>query len=164
MKGQNLSKRPARVFAMELLYAMEMTGEPVGQCVDGVLDSVEKLYGKDKKNGNEKSLIPEMKRYGMSLVDQIQERRVEFDKILSEYSRGWELDRFAVLDRIILYIALAELLYETDVPVKVVIQESIEMANKYSTENSYRFINGILNQFARDKGIIFASDKSEEKR
>ncbi|MDD7299647.1 NusB antitermination factor [Fibrobacter intestinalis] len=154
MTSFGISKRSARVFAMELLYAMELTKQPVGKCVDGILDSM--------RAASKKELAAEMKRYGMSLVDLIQEHRAELDALLEEYSQGWSLDRLAILDRLLLYIALTELQYKPDVPVKVVINEAVEIANKFSTENSSRFINGILNQFARSKGML-ASDNQEER-
>lgn len=151
-RTKTVSRRPARVFAMELLYAMEITGQPVGKCVDGVLGSIREANGKE--------LDAEMKRYGMLLVDLIQEHRAVLEEIVSSLSKGWELDRMALLDKIILYIALAEIQYETEIPVKVSIGEAVQMANKFSTENSYRFVNGILNQFARSKGMLL--DKPEE--
>ena len=154
MTSFGISKRSARVFAMELLYAMELTKQPVGKCVDGILDSM--------RAASKKELAAEMKRYGMSLVDLIQEHRAELDALLEEFSQGWSLDRLAILDRLLLYIALTELQYKPDVPVKVVINEAVEIANKFSTENSSRFINGILNQFARSKGML-ASDNQEER-
>ena len=154
MTSFGISKRSARVFAMELLYAMELTKQPVGKCVDGILDSM--------RAASKKELAAEMKRYGMSMVDLIQEHRAELDALLEEYSQGWSLDRLAILDRLLLYIALTELQYKPDVPVKVVINEAVEIANKFSTENSSRFINGILNQFARSKGML-ASDNQEER-
>ena len=154
MTSFGISKRSARVFAMELLYAMELTKQPGGKCVDGILDSM--------RAASKKELAAEMKRYGMSLVDLIQEHRAELDALLEEYSQGWSLDRLAILDRLLLYIALTELQYKPDVPVKVVINEAVEIANKFSTENSSRFINGILNQFARSKGML-ASDNQEER-
>ena len=128
MTSFGISKRSARVFAMELLYAMELTKQPVGKCVDGILDSM--------RAASKKELAAEMKRYGMSLVDLIQEHRAELDALLEEYSQGWSLDRLAILDRLLLYIALTELQYKPDVPVKVVINEAVEIANKFSTENS----------------------------
>ena len=98
MTSFGISKRSARVFAMELLYAMELTKQPVGKCVDGILDSM--------RAASKKELAAEMKRYGMSLVDLIQEHRAELDALLEEYSQGWSLDRLAILDRLLLYIAL----------------------------------------------------------
>ncbi len=155
MKTNSVSRRPARVFAMQLFYAMEITGQPVGKCVDGILASIREA---------KRELLAEMKRYGMSLIDLIQEHRAELDAIISERANGWDLDRLATLDRIILYIALTEIQYEPEIPVKVAIEEAVQIANKYSTENSYRFINGILNQFARSKGMLLSSDKPEEKK
>ncbi len=154
MKNHSVSRRPARVFAMQLFYAMEITGQPVGKCVDGILSSI--------REANKRELPAEMKRYGMSLVDLIQEHRSELDAIISERAIGWDLDRLATLDKIILYIGLTELQYEPEVPVRVTIEEAVQIANKYSTENSYRFINGILNQFARSKGMLVSSDNPEE--
>lgn len=163
---RTVSRRPARVFAMELLYAMEITGQPVGKCVDGVLDSIcEKkryemsLVDQRERERREKEIV-EMKRYGMSLVDLVQEHRAILDEIISDLSKGWDLDRLALLDKIILYISLTEIQYEPEIPVKVAIGEAVQIANKFSTENSYRFINGILNQFARSKGMLH--DKPED--
>jgi len=142
------------MFAMELLYSMEITKQPVGNCVEGVLMSM--------KEAMKKELPAEMKRYGMSLVDLIQEHRAELDAIIAEKAQGWDLDRMATLDKIILCIALTELQYQPDVPVKVVLEEAVQIANKFSTEDSSRFINGILNQYARDKGMLAKNECGEE--
>ena len=142
------------MFAMELLYSMEITKQPVGNCVDGVLMSM--------KEAMKKELPAEMKRYGMSLVDLIQEHRAELDAIIAEKAQGLDLDRMATLDKIILCIALTELQYQPDVPVKVVLEEAVQIANKFSTEDSSRFINGILNQYARDKGMLAKNECAEE--
>lgn len=142
------------MFAMELLYSMEITKQPVGNCVEGVLMSM--------KEAMKKELPAEMKRYGMSLVDLIQEHRAELDAIIAEKAQGWDLDRMATLDKIILSIALTELQYQLDVPVKVVLEEAVQIANKFSTEDSSRFINGILNQYARDKGMLAKNECAEE--
>lgn len=151
---KSINRRSARMFAMELLYSMEITKQPVGNCVEGVLMSM--------KEAMKKELPAEMKRYGMSLVDLIQEHRAELDAIIAEKAQGWDLDRMATLDKIILSIALTELQYQPDVPVKVVLEEAVQIANKFSTEDSSRFINGILNQYARDKGMLAKNECAEE--
>ncbi len=142
------SQRPARVFAMQLLYAMDITAGTVSQCIDGVLNSQE--------------ISSEMKRYGMTLVDLVQEHRVALDEDIGALSTGWDLSRIAKLDRIILQVAMVELLYQKDIPSKVAIQEAVQIANKYSTDESFRFVNGILNQYARNRGMILNKDISEE--
>lgn len=151
---KSINRRSARMFAMELLYSMEITKQPVGNCVEGVLMSM--------KEAMKKELPAEMKRYGMSLVDLIQEHRAELDAIIADKAQGWDLDRMATLDKIILCIALTELQYQPDVPVKVVLEEAVQIANKFSTEDSSRFINGILNQYARDKGMLAKNECGEE--
>ena len=151
---KSINRRSARVFAMELLYSMEITKQPVGNCVEGVLMSM--------KEALKKELPAEMKCYGMSLVDLIQEHRAELDTIIAGKAQGWDLDRMATIDKIILSIALTELQYQPDVPVKVVFEEAVQIANKFSTEDSSRFINGILNQYARDKGMLSKNERAEE--
>lgn len=153
---QSVSRRLARVFALKLLYAMEITKQPVGECVGGILDSLREV--------SDKELPVQMKRYGMSLVDLIQEHRSELDAIISERAEGWDLDRMATLDKIVLYIALTELQYESDIPVKVAIEEAVQISKKYSTKDSPRFINGILNQYSRNKGILSSDDNAEGKQ
>lgn len=135
-----ISQRPARVFAMQLLYAMDITASPAGDCLQGVLDSQE--------------ITDDMKKYGMSLVDQVQEHRKELDEEIDKLAIGWDLSRMAKLDRLITEIAMVELLYQKEIPVKVALKEAVQIANKYSTEESGRFVNGLLNQFARNRGML----------
>ena len=147
--------RLARVFAMQLLYCVEISGHQMGDCVEIVLNSF--------REANKKDLKPELKNYGMSLVDLVQEHRAELDQTIQEFSIGWDLNRIAILDRIVLEIALAELQYKPDVPVKVVLAEAVQIAKKYSTDDSFRFVNGMLNQCARKKGMIL-SDQAENSK
>lgn len=143
---KSVNRRAARVFALKLLYAAEITKQPIGSCMEGVLESVREASGRE--------LSAEMKRYGQSLVDLILEHRTELDSEISERLKDWDFDRLAILDKIILYIAMTELLHEAEIPVKVAIEEAVQIANKYSTENSGRFVNGILHQFIKDKGML----------
>lgn len=135
------SRRPARVFAMQLLYAMETTAGTAGECLPGVLE-------------NSPNLSPEMKNYGISLLDLTQEHREEFDNMISEVSRSWSIERMALVDLCVLRIALAELLYKVDVPAKVILTEAVQIVAKYSTEDSSSFINGILNHIAETRGML----------
>lgn len=135
-----VSKRPARVFAMQLLYSMEITGGTPGQCLAGVIDSLQPS--------------PEMQDYGMRLVDQVLAHREELERLLREFSEGWDLERMAVLDRTLMQVALIELLYCGEIPAKVAIQEAVQIANKYSTADSGGFVNGILDRFAKTRNIL----------
>lgn len=140
-----LSFRPARVFAMQLLYAMEITGATAGDVLPGVLEA--------------QPLQDEMKKYGMKLVDLIQAHRAELDEDVKECSVHWDIDRIARIDRIVANIAMVELLYIPDVPSKVAISEAVQIAAKFSTDNSGAFVNGLLTGFLKKHNIVVGSSK-----
>jgi len=72
----------------------------------------------------------------------------EIDRIINDISRNWKLDRMAVVDRNIIRCAVFELLYLSDIPPTVTINEAIEIAKRYGTEDSPGFVNGILDRIA----------------
>jgi len=72
------------------------------------------------------------------------------DQMLTQYAEHWDLDRMAVVDRNILRMAVYELLWQHDVPPKAVINEAIEIAKKFGTTESSRFINGVLDRILRE--------------
>jgi N utilization substance protein B len=82
--------------------------------------------------------------FAVKLVEGVTEYLDEVDRLVSENSSGWAIDRMPVVDRCILRIGTYELLAELDVPVAVVIDEAVELAKEYSTEDSGRFVNGVL--------------------
>lgn len=135
-----ISRRTARVFAMQLLYSMEITGGTPGQCLAGVIDSLQPSS--------------DMQDYGMKLVDLVLAHHEELDRLLRELSSDWDPERMAVLDRKVLQVALVELLHCGDVPAKVAILEAVQIAHKYSTADSSGFVNGILDRFAKTRNIL----------
>ncbi|MBN1881579.1 MAG: transcription antitermination factor NusB [Deltaproteobacteria bacterium] len=74
----------------------------------------------------------------------------EIDRIINDVSRNWKLDRMAVVDRNIIRCAVFELLYLADIPPNVTINEAVEIAKRYGTEDSPGFINGILDRIAEE--------------
>jgi transcription antitermination protein NusB len=82
--------------------------------------------------------------FTVQLVEGLTEHLIEVDQLVSEHSSGWAIDRMPAVDRCILRIATYELLAELDVPVAVVIDEAVELAKEFSTEDSGRFVNGVL--------------------
>jgi len=82
--------------------------------------------------------------YALRIVLGLSDLLPEVDRLISEHSSGWALDRMPAVDRWILRIGTYELLSEPDVPVAVVIDEAVELAKQYSTEDSGRFVNGVL--------------------
>jgi N utilization substance protein B len=98
---------------------------------------------------NAHRLGPEAKKYSEALVRGVILREEEIDTLVERYSENWTLKRMVVVDRNILRIATYELVYCPDVPYKVVIDEAVELAKKYGSEDSGAFINGILDRVAK---------------
>ena len=86
----------------------------------------------------------EVKEYVMRICGEFKAHKDEIDKTISEFAFGWDIERLFKIDKDILRIAIAELVYIKDAPHKVVIDEALELAKKYSTDDSPSFINGIL--------------------
>jgi len=82
----------------------------------------------------------------------------EIDRVISRIAEHWHLERMAAVDRNILRLATYELLYRPDIPIKVTINEAIEIAKKYSSEESPSFINGILDRVAK----VVTGQRTEE--
>jgi N utilization substance protein B len=83
------------------------------------------------------------------LVTGVEQNISQIDLYIIENAKGWAIDRMPALDRAILRIAIFELLYRTDTPVAVVIDEAVELAKRFSTDDSGRFVNGVLSAVAR---------------
>lgn len=122
------SRHDARERAVHLLYEAEMKGETV----DVVLTA----------------LPMEPDRFAADLVEGVGADLVAIDALLGAHARNWDVDRMASLDRTILRIATFELLRRPDVPTAVVIDEAVELAKAYGTDESGRFVNGVLSAVA----------------
>ncbi len=88
--------------------------------------------------------------FAQELVEGVTANRAEIDDVLSAHSEHWTLDRMASLDRTILRLAVFELIHRPDVPAAAAISEAVEIAKELSTEDSGRFVNGILGKVAAE--------------
>lgn len=118
------SRREARERAIELLYESYAKGIPPGEVLAGLV------------------IRPEP--YAEALVSGVSDRGDELDELITRFAKGWTLDRMPVLDRTVLRVAIFELIAGDDPPVGVVISEAVELAKRYSTDDSGRFVNGVL--------------------
>lgn len=126
--------------------AMPMTSDMIGR-VDTLLDAAEKIYAAmDIVQISAMSEREDVKKYAVKLVKTFIENKDHIDAQIKEHSKGWEVDRLLKVDRDILRISITELLYFDDIPTSVSIDEAVELAKKYGTEESSSFINGILRQ------------------
>jgi len=88
------------------------------------------------------------------LVDSVIEHRDEFDELINSTASHWRTDRIARLDAIVIRLALAELLYFDDIPPRVSIDEAVELAKAYGSEQSYAFVNGVLDAIVSARGLV----------
>jgi len=89
--------------------------------------------------------------YSVQLAEGVDEHRVEIDELLRDHARGWSLERMPAVDRALLRLATYELLHQQEVPVGVVISEADELASEFSTDDSGRFVNGVLSAIAKQR-------------
>ena len=99
------------------------------------------------------SLIDKLKDFAVKIAQTFREHKSEVDETIKKYAIGWDFDRLVKMDKDILRIAISELLYIKEAPMKVVVDEALELAKKYSTDDSASFVNGILAKVIVDNGI-----------
>jgi len=95
----------------------------------------------------------EVKNYAIELAEQFKKNSEYVDEQIQKFAKGWDIQRLVKMDKDILRIAIVELLYTKGAPMKVIVDEAIELAKKYSTDESSSFINGILAKVIIDNGI-----------
>jgi len=88
--------------------------------------------------------------YTATLVVGVGRHAAQIDGVLTRFAKGWSIDRMPALDRAILRVGVYELGHEPEVPTAVVLNEAVELANSYSTDDSGRFVNGVLAAAARE--------------
>lgn len=135
MTGKESQRRLARELALQAVYAVEVGDREPDEAFD-------QLAAESKLN-------PRNLEFSKSLYRLLLEKTDWADAQLAELSENWEVSRMATIDRIILRLAILEMEHMVDVPLKVVINEAIELARTFSTVESSRFVNGILDNFAK---------------
>jgi N utilization substance protein B len=129
------TRRKSRELALQALYQGELAGQA-------------RLLGFEEFCAHfqvSKKAIP----YAIKLLGGVQEKSEEINQLISRYAENWRLERMSVVDRNILRLAVFELHYQDDVPTSVAINEAVEIAKRYSTDDSGSFINGILDGLAK---------------
>lgn len=132
-----MSRRIARDAAMRLIYAWEMGGEADLTMNDDALDYP--------------SVNPNDQHYIQEVVGGIQQSYAQLDAEIEAFSNGWKKERIAKVDLSILRLALYEILYRDDVPESSAINEAVELAKKYGSDKSAKFVNGVLGGISRQR-------------
>lgn len=125
-------RRLAREAAVAILYLMDICGLSLKEATLS--------YWKEQ-NGPSK-----VKEFATLLIEGTSNNLAEIDSLISQYAENWELKRMASIDRAILRLATFELMKLLDTPINVIIDEAIEIAKEYSTADSGKFVNGILDK------------------
>ena len=99
------------------------------------------------------SIVPEERLFASALIATIAEHGVALDKALTEVTENWRFERLGAIERSVLRVAAAEF-QQNDAPVKVVLQEAVRLAERFGTERSARFVNGVLDAYARRLGKL----------
>lgn len=130
-------RRDARRQAVDILYQADVLGELPA-------DVLEEWEGTGRKVGA----------FTRELVLGVAEHLTEVDDVLGAHSEGWTVPRMPSLDRTILRVACFELLHRPDVPAAAAIDEAVAAASELSTEDSGRFVNGVLGKIARERAEL----------
>lgn len=130
------SRRKAREAALRALYQME------------IARTIAKEAGEDMKEHSD--LPDDLKQFADGLVRHYAVHKLMIDEKISSLIKDWDYKRVAVVDRCILRMAAAELFYEPGIPPAVTINEAIEIAKKYSTADSGKFVNGVLGNLLKE--------------
>jgi len=131
-------RRDARELAMKVLYQVEVGQGPLEEVMEITAEAV--------------PTPPEEWEYVRQVVEGVMREQPALDRIIADRAVGWKLERIANVDRNILRLALYEILHRPEIPASVSVNEAVEMAKKYSTDESGKFVNGILGNFLRDPG------------
>jgi len=123
-------RRRARILALQALYEIDSTNHPVGTVLDNRLA--------------EDPLPPESETFARQLITGVLEHQAKLDELIQRHAPEWPVDQMAVIDRNVLRIAIYEFHIGRMTPVKVAINEAVELAKLFGSDSAPRFVNGVL--------------------
>jgi transcription antitermination protein NusB len=127
MKG---ARHKAREIAIQVLYEVDSVNHSSENALQNILSRIE---------------VPEdVAGFSRELVNGVIQNREELDQNIRDFAPAWPLDQISIVDRNILRLAIFEILHDNKIPVKVAINEAVELAKTFGSDNSSRFVNGVL--------------------
>ena len=127
MKG---ARHKARELALQVLYEVDAVKHTAAESLQHILVRIE--------------VTEETVQFAQELVDGVLQNKEQLDQSIKDFAPAWPLDQISLVDRNILRLAIFEILHENKTPVKVAINEAVELAKTFGSNNSSRFINGVL--------------------
>lgn len=140
------SRTKARALALQVLYEVEIAGHLPGEVYTRRLETL--------KEDSQTAFSEEQTEFTRRLIHGVVTQSARLDEVIAEYAPEWPFDQIAVIDRNILRMAVWEFAIWTETPLKVAINEAVELAKQYGSETSPRFINGVLGSLAGHEQII----------
>lgn len=134
-KKERLARRKARKRALDVLFEADLRNLPPSQVLVTYLERIAKPH-------------PEHLAYAVTLIEGVAKHLDRIDELIASYAEGWTIDRMPAVDRNLARIAVYELLFEPEVDDPVAITEAVELAKEMSTDDSPRFLNGLLDRIA----------------
>ena len=150
------SRRKAREVVLKAIYLAESREMDIEDALNEMasVDNEMIVIGEEPENMEIKpfslGLDAEEKEFALALTKKIENNKNKLNEQIIPVLKNWELSRIPRIDRIIMWIAISEFLFSSDIPAQVSIDEAIEIAKKYSSEKSAAFINGVLDSVRKN--------------
>jgi N utilization substance protein B len=144
-------RRKAREYALKILYALDIQND---EKIDNCCAMLDSLYV---------NCPDQIKEYAETLAKGTLSHLDSIDKYISEYIRNWKLERISPIDRNILRLGIYELLYEA-LDEKIIIDEAVEIAKKYGSNDAFQFINAVLDAINKNMRSCQRSSKKKQKQ
>lgn len=141
-----MKRRLAREIIVQSLYQMEMNDVESAEAVEMLIAEA------SEENETEHVITDEieLKAYVVAHVNGVWEHKMAIDDMLEHYLKGWQMSRLSRVDRQILRLATFEMVFASDVPAKVAVNEAIDLAKHFGTEDSGKFVNGVLGKMIQE--------------
>ncbi|HHU89971.1 MAG TPA: transcription antitermination factor NusB [Clostridiaceae bacterium] len=143
-----MGRKETRENAMKLLYQVQIQKDDIQEQISRFIEEQEITRPQDKE-------------YLLNVVNGVIENAEELDNLISKHAKGWTIHRMPKVDLAIMRLSCFEIKYRNDIPVNVSINEAVELAKKYSSEQSKTFVNGVLGKIFAELADYTADDSGE---
>ncbi|NBI27613.1 transcription antitermination factor NusB [Chengkuizengella marina] len=146
-----MKRRQAREIIIQCLYQMELNEVTSTSAIDSIITEQD-----DVENEGISNIKHEDLKFIKELIDGTFLKKAKIDSLINDYLKGWKIERLSRVDIQILRLAIYEMFYLNDTPPKVIVNEAIELSKYFGTEDSGKFINGVLGKMIKEHEVIKA--------
>ncbi|BAG13903.1 N utilization substance protein B [Endomicrobiia bacterium] len=129
------TRRKARECSLHMLYAVDNCNVPI----ESIYNSFAVYFPKGEA----------YRMFALDLFKGVCDNKEDLDSLIKQCAKNWEIERMAAVDRNIIRLATYEIMATTNIPIRVIIDEAVEISKKYSTKDSSKFVNGILDKLKK---------------